>query len=689
MGPFVDVVADSVAPVLEEFRRRASVIDLVEVHLVRLGQAEHPDPEDRHDENGEQPQVKPVEPPAGLVMEAAGAVGPDGPLRELGPEPAPRPELHEGRRAGPGQRGELRSRRHAEGRWSRRSQWCRSDSRGRLGPTDRERRPARRRPGVECLVGEIVFEHRVIDGAIDEVSAEAPFCRRSELDERPQGRHERREGDDRDPALAADRRADPEPVADPRVVRVERRQDHVHVEEHGQRQDDIGRPPAPRERGQDRPDGDEREQVSLVDARRQHEERDREDHETREHRQPVGSPGHNDTDGGEGDQHEQGPDDDRRHRADHHRLGARWVAGRGVEDHRVAGPATGRRHPRPVRRGECPWVVGVDAGVWVLAGRLQHLLEETRGERRSVRAGRDHGQAEREAQDDCGEEAGDPRRQDPQGSVGPLLPCGEARPQPSNSRARPERRRPVSVVDRRVQVAPAVAARRPQRPADRHDGDDRGQDRQLRLDQGGDHGQDRRSLRLVTPQGPQPEKQEDHPERIDLAPHDRIEPGDRVGDDQRRAEESGPPTGADLASHRPHEPAERNVGEDRRDLDQVADIAEELPDDADRIEDIEVAGRVIVEEGPLVEAAEALICEVGRPGVEGGQIDLEAGSRVDVCDDEPEGEPEREDDQDRAGVIPRPGCPRRRVRVPARSARNAAGRQGMDLPERALRWTAG
>ena len=47
MGPLVDVVVDPVAPVLEELRRGPGVVDLVEVHLVRLGQAEHPDAEDR------------------------------------------------------------------------------------------------------------------------------------------------------------------------------------------------------------------------------------------------------------------------------------------------------------------------------------------------------------------------------------------------------------------------------------------------------------------------------------------------------------------------------------------------------------------------------------------------------------------------------------------------------------------
>ena len=63
--------------------------------------------------------------------------------------------------------------------------------------------------------------------------------------------------------------------------------------------------------------------------------------------------------------------------------------------------------------------------------------------------------------------------------------------------------------------------------------------------------------------------------------------------------------------------------EDRRELDQVDEVAGPLPDEPDQAQDIEVAGRVVVEEGPVVEPVEALLGEVrgpvpgtspGRPG---------------------------------------------------------------------------
>src|SRR5439155_6844426 len=154
-------------------------------------------------------------------------------------------------------------------------------------------------------------------------------------------------------------------------------------------------------------------------------------------------------------------------------------------------------------------------------------------------------------------------------------------------------------------------------------------------------------------------------------------------------DERGAPAPTNLPDHRPDEPAERDVGEDRRDLDQVADVAGRLSDDADEPQDVQVARRVVVEERALVEAVQPIVGEIACPELEGDQIDLEARPGVELCDDEPEDEAEREDGDDRADAIPRPGGPRRRVRVPARSARHAAGRHGLDLPERALRWTAG
>ena len=122
----------------------------------------------------------------------------------------------------------------------------------------------------------------------------------------------------------------------------------------------------------------------------------------------------------------------------------------------------------------------------------------------------------------------------------------------------------------------------------------------------------------------------------------------------------------------------------------VADATpEEWRDPADEPQDVQVAGRVVVKEVAFVKAAQAVPCQAARPTPERVEVHLESRTGIDLCDDEAEGKSEREDGDDRADAIPRPGGPRRRVCVPAGPARHAAGHHGMDLPERALRWTAG
>ena len=89
MGPLVDVVATAVPPVLEELRGRPGVIDLVEVHLVRLGETEHPEPS-RRDEHDDDPQVEPVEASAGLAVERLRSVGADRARHDLQARTTPR-----------------------------------------------------------------------------------------------------------------------------------------------------------------------------------------------------------------------------------------------------------------------------------------------------------------------------------------------------------------------------------------------------------------------------------------------------------------------------------------------------------------------------------------------------------------------------------------------------------------------
>ena len=95
----------------------------------------------------------------------------------------------------------------------------------------------------------------------------------------------------------------------------------------------------------------------------------------------------------------------------------------------------------------------------------------------------------------------------------------------------------------------------------------------------------------------------------------------------------------------------------RRSVDAAADG---LADDPDQPQDVEVAGRVVVEEVAVVEAAQAVLGEVVRPELERAQVDPETGAWEHLCDDESKGETEREDQQDRADGSLRPGRPRRR-----------------------------
>ena len=108
VGPLVDVVGVAVPPLLQELRPGPGVVDLVEVHLVRLGQPEHAQPEDRHDEHDEDPEVEAVEAAAGLVVEGLRAVGPERPGSDLLAQPLDDAHLGSGRRFGPGRERRLR-----------------------------------------------------------------------------------------------------------------------------------------------------------------------------------------------------------------------------------------------------------------------------------------------------------------------------------------------------------------------------------------------------------------------------------------------------------------------------------------------------------------------------------------------------------------------------------------------------
>ena len=75
--------------------------------------------------------------------------------------------------------------------------------------------------------------------------------------------------------------------------------------------------------------------------------------------------------------------------------------------------------------------------------------------------------------------------------------------------------------------------------------------------------EDRRPLRAVPPQLAQRQEQEDDAERVDLAPDDAVEPGDRVDDGDECGDEGQAIAATELPDHRPDQPADREVGQDR------------------------------------------------------------------------------------------------------------------------------
>ena len=166
----------------------------------------------------------------------------------------------------------------------------------------------------------------------------------------------------------------PEPVGDLRVVRVERGQDHVHVQEVDDRQRDIGDAPADRHRREDRAQREERVQVALVDTRRQHEER----HAPARDRpmRIVSRSGRRATSQDDDrDRHEQQrrADHDRRDRPEHEADVGR------VRPVDVADPEAVRGEAVAVLGHQRPRVVGVDRQVRVAAGRRCDLARRGRG----------------------------------------------------------------------------------------------------------------------------------------------------------------------------------------------------------------------------------------------------------------------------------------------------------------------
>ena len=344
---------------------------------------------------------------------------------------------------------------------------------------------------------------------------------------------------------------------------------------------------------------------------KKHERQHRKRHEQRPSVRIARSDDH---DEGDGREQQCGPHRDRGQRADEGDAGAAAVAAAEVRtDPRCVAhpqPVVGERQAG-VAGDERPGVVGVHRDVRIPCRGPSDLLEEPGAHERRLRGELHHRQAERGRQDDRRDQPGNGRGQDPDRTARLALP-GQEPPEQARSRLDGIRRRIV-----------AVPAGRPQRPADRDDGDERDEDAELRLDDRRDHREDRGSLRVIAPQLAQAEQQEHHAERVDLAPHGAVEPADRVEDEEQGREERHGLARSELAGHRPGEIADRRIGQDRRELDQVADATQPRCDRADEPQDVHVA-RGVVDESALVERSRTLGRQAARPPLERDDVGPEA-----------------------------------------------------------------
>ena len=190
------------------------------------------------------------------------------------------------------------------------------------------------------------------------------------------------------------------------------------------------------------------------------------------------------------------------------------------------------------------------------------------------------------------------------------------------------------------------------------------------------------------------EQQEHHAERVDLAPDDAVEPGDRVEDEDRRADQGPALRRAEIEDEPIDQLADREVGQDRRQLHQVRERPRPDRLDADAVErSRRPARRPRARTGSpgcsrrrsrgrrsRAGPGRARLCAQNSKALR-STLKPDPGSRYAMMSRK--SEPGCEERPDRTGRVPRIGRPRGRCRVPAGLARDGAGQRGP--PSGALR----
>ena len=234
----------------------------------------------------------------------------------------------------------------------------------------------------------------------------------------------------------------------------------------------------------------------------------------------------------------------------------------GVRMTRVAGPAAVRGDAVPAGRREGPRVVGVDARVRIAAGGLEDLVDEAGLERRAVVPGSmtDSPNGKHRT---TRHEAGDPVVRI---RIGRSVRRSQARTR-SSSRvvaARPvvrPSRGPCGQSARRIVTTATIGTRIASCGLIRA---------AMTVKIAARSGRSRHSSR-------RPRSRKTTPNESTWPHRTRVEPADRVDDDEGGTDRGRPVAGAELPRHRPDEPGDARVGKDRRDLDQVARLPERCP----------------------------------------------------------------------------------------------------------------
>ena len=186
----------------------------------------------------------------------------------------------------------------------------------------------------------------------------------------------------------------------------------------------------------------------------------------------------------------------------------------------------------------------------------------------------------------------------------------------------------------------------PVAPADDPEDQHRREDQHLRLREDAEAVDERRGRRVVLPEQQNGPQQEQRAVAVGLAPHGGVDDDGRAeqvcGRDEQRA------VLAELfARKHPEDRRRADVREDRHDLHEqrralrIVRDKEQAAEKLRHIQQVEVARRVVDEEIAVIHAGEADLVGVIAPGLEAGDVGVEA---VDaVAEDEPQHERRRED----------------------------------------------